>query len=345
MRILLVDDDAVFRDELSSLLQDDGHHVVAIPSVLKAVEALEQDGYDVLFTDLKMPRHGGMELLSTARHRWPSMQVVVVTGFATVQTAVEAMKVGAFDYISKPFRMEQIRKVLELAQQEREFSGQSSPERDPAQVARTFAEKGGLPVLLITEKAVRPPTGVEVFALDPENLNHSRDVLESYLTSHPRSAFVLTGIDRLFERHQLPEVLDVLRGFRDLMKSHGPFAVGFDASRVTEAQAEAVRGVVASPAVHGALEALASPIRRRILRRVAEGPATFSEAMHAAGIDDSPKMSFHMHRLLDEGLVARKDEDYRITPKGEGAVAVLHEMEKVAAGGQDGNVVFQESHR
>jgi predicted transcriptional regulator len=93
--------------------------------------------------------------------------------------------------------------------------------------------------------------------------------------------------------------------------------------------------------VQTALEALSSPIRRRVLFRLTKGAASFSEAMHAAELDDSPKLAFHMHRLIDEGLIVHLHEQYRLTPKGQSAVAILREMEDVAAGKGTRAFVYQ----
>jgi DNA-binding HxlR family transcriptional regulator len=141
--------------------------------------------------------------------------------------------------------------------------------------------------------------------------------------------------------HRLDDVVDLLRQVRDRVQGRGPFAIGLDPHRVSRDAANAIRSVLVANQVHGALEAIASPIRRRVLLRLADAPAGFSDVMHAAELDDSPKLSFHLHRLVDEGLVAHSADHYRLTPKGEGAVALLHEMEKLAAGSTAGAVLFE----
>src|SRR5580704_3817835 len=129
-------------------MEQDGHGVTAVASVPKAVEALEAAEFDLIFTDLKMPRHNGLELLREVRSRWPRTLTVMITGFATVDTAVEAMKAGAFDYIQKPFRVPQVQKVLQLAEQEIQFQGRGGPPPDVDAIVRRWAE-AGLSVLLV----------------------------------------------------------------------------------------------------------------------------------------------------------------------------------------------------
>ena len=88
MRVLVVDDDWEFRDELAALLTDKGHTTTGVPSAAMAINALEREEFDIMFTDLKMGRRSGMDLSATARKQWPRLIVVMLTGTATVETAV-----------------------------------------------------------------------------------------------------------------------------------------------------------------------------------------------------------------------------------------------------------------
>jgi ActR/RegA family two-component response regulator/DNA-binding HxlR family transcriptional regulator len=341
VRILVVDDDEVFREELSTFLADDGHEPVSAPSVRKALEALEQENLDVVFTDLKMPRQSGMELVKEIHRRWPQVFVIVVTGFATIQTAVEAMKEGAFDYIAKPFRTNEVHRVLALVTAERKFSDARLPARDPHVIARELARRYKTTILLAAPDRPTKTDGVEYLAFDgrsPSDLPHA---FEEFLRSHPKGGLVIAEADRMLEDHRLEDIVEILSGLRRRLEGNGPFAVSFRPDRVARVQAEAIRAAVTAPAVQGALEALSSPIRRRVLYRLADGPASFSDTMRAAELDDSPKLSFHLHRLLDEGLIVRDGELYDLTPKGKDAVAVLREMEDMTAATGAGAFVYQ----
>ena len=116
-RILVVDDQEMMRDSLAATLVREGHEVVAAGDGAAAVARLSGGGrgerFDLLVTDLKMPRMTGIELLAEAKRLRPEMPVVLMTAFATVATAVEAMKLGAYDYIQKPFDGEEIKLLVE----------------------------------------------------------------------------------------------------------------------------------------------------------------------------------------------------------------------------------------
>jgi len=112
-KILIVDDQEMIRDSLAATLARDGHDCLACSDPQVAVGKLTAGRFDLLITDLKMPKMTGIELLAEARRLRPDMPVVLMTAFATVNTAVEAMRLGAYDYIQKPFDGEEIRLLVE----------------------------------------------------------------------------------------------------------------------------------------------------------------------------------------------------------------------------------------
>jgi FixJ family two-component response regulator/DNA-binding HxlR family transcriptional regulator len=341
MRILVVDDDPLFREELTTLLSDEGHSTFAAPSVRKAVEILETESIDVLFTDLKMPRQSGLELVSEVHLRWPGIFTVMVTGFATVPTAVEAMKNGAFDYIAKPFRTAQLQQVIGNIEEQRSFRDAHLPTGTAAELARDLARRRKTRILYGDIPPAPRGEGLEFLPFDGKSPSDLPHALDEFLLRHPDGGLVLARVDRMLENHRLEDIVAILQQLRQRLEGGGPFAISLDPSRVSRTQAEALRTAVTAPAVQAALEVLSSPIRRRVLYRLTKGPASFSEAMRAAELDDSPKLAFHLHRLIDEGLIARLHEQYRLTPKGRSAVSVLRDIEDVAAGKGVRTFVYQ----
>jgi len=101
-RILVADDEQGLRAFVAEALEDDGHAVAQAGDGAAALQLLAKESFDLLLTDLKMPRLDGMQLLRQVRAEQPELEVIVLTAFGTVDTAVEAMKLGAFDYLQKP---------------------------------------------------------------------------------------------------------------------------------------------------------------------------------------------------------------------------------------------------
>jgi signal transduction histidine kinase len=108
IRILVADDDADIRMSLSERLRWLGHEVITAADGRAALAAVEAHALDLIFLDVSMPRLNGIEALKLIRKRWPNLPVVVVTAYGTIRLAVEAMKEGAVDFITKPFEQGQI---------------------------------------------------------------------------------------------------------------------------------------------------------------------------------------------------------------------------------------------
>lgn len=341
MRLLVVDDDALFREELASALGDLGHDVTAASSVPKAIEALEAEPFDLVFTDLKMPRHGGAELLAEVRRRWPATAVIVVTGFATVETAVEMMKLGAFDYISKPFRLAQIEVVLKRWAEEHRFVQGLAPEENPVHLARRWADEARGPVRMYIEPAPSGlPPSIEVAPPRPDDLSAWAADVEAAAHDAPTLRVVLTGLGEAFRRHRRDDVLRTIERMARALGDGGALAVGVDPGTITADDVRALSATLAAPGGSRTMEALAGPIRRAVLRRLRDGPARFTDLVEASGVDESPKLAFHLRRLVDDGLVGRAEEEYRLTPKGVSLVAWLDELNAIEATSSSGRRLF-----
>jgi len=120
-RILVVDDEETVREILVHLLEEAGYQVVAVPSAEDGLKELDRGPWDLLILDLMLPGMGGLEMLRTVKEKDPEQGVLMVTAFGSVETAVQAMKEGAFDYLSKPFRHAEVLVTVRNAVHQREL--------------------------------------------------------------------------------------------------------------------------------------------------------------------------------------------------------------------------------
>jgi ATP-dependent Lon protease len=114
-RILVVDDEEIARKNLTHFLSKENYVVITASNGMEAMEKLEASDFDVILTDVKMEKVDGMEILKRSRIRCPDTEVIMITGYATVDSAVESMKHGAFHYIAKPFKLEDVKTVVRKA--------------------------------------------------------------------------------------------------------------------------------------------------------------------------------------------------------------------------------------
>jgi DNA-binding NtrC family response regulator len=108
VNIMVVDDEEIVRSSLTSWLEEDGYNVEAVESGKKALERLPAKSWDLMLVDLKMPGMDGLQLMEEVRKTHPDMLIIIMTAYATVDTAVKAMKQGAYDYFVKPFNPDDI---------------------------------------------------------------------------------------------------------------------------------------------------------------------------------------------------------------------------------------------
>jgi CheY-like chemotaxis protein len=342
MRVLLVDDDVAFQEGIASQLAAAGHTAVSVPSAAKALRALEEGAFEVMFTDLSMGRGSGIELLRKVKERWPRTIVVMITGNATVESAVTSLQMGAMDYLRKPVTAARVNRVMALVDQQLALTRAGAKPLDPGRYASALAAEGGYEVLLIAPPPVRVTSpSVRLLPLDPDDPSRIRSAVEEFAEPRDHLGVVLAAVDELLARHREEDVAALLEGIRGLLEGKGPLAVGYDPNKISATGALAVRASIVSADAHTPLESLANPVRRLVLRRLAAGPAGFTPLMRAAQLDDTSLIAFHLRKLTESGLVSHvARERYRLTARGKGAVRILASIDDLDSAVGSGNRVF-----
>jgi len=221
--ILIVDDEKSLRDMLAILLQREGYCVVLADNGVQALEEVGQHEIDLIVTDMKMPHMGGLELLKKLREQDNQVSVLVMTAYSSTEEAVEAMKLGAYDYITKPFKNDEIRLVIKKALERKEL--QRENQRLKQQLGERFSFQqliGTSPqmkrlislleriapsqanVLISGESGTGKELVAQALHLNSERKSHPfvpincgaipENLLESELFGHEKGAF--TGADR-----------------------------------------------------------------------------------------------------------------------------------------------------
>ncbi len=128
--ILIVDDERSMREFLGIYLRREGYRIEAAPGGTEAMAALKSRTFDLVITDLRMPDGDGLQILSEAKRLHPDTEVIVVTAFSTTETAIAAMKAGAHDYLTKPFKIDEVTLVVDRAMEKRRLARDNLALRD-----------------------------------------------------------------------------------------------------------------------------------------------------------------------------------------------------------------------
>ncbi len=164
-RLLLVDDEKIALRNLEHVLAKEGYQVTATQSGSHALDLLDAQPFDLVLTDMKMDKVDGMQLLRRCKAQHPDVEVIMITGFATLESAIEAMKEGAFHYIAKPFRLEEVRKTVAEALEKIRLKRENRALREQLDAyqgrVRIITRDGGMQKLLDMARQVAP-TGCNV---------------------------------------------------------------------------------------------------------------------------------------------------------------------------------------
>lgn len=115
VKILVADDEAMMRNLILKILETQGYRVSVVSSGDEALEMLKAEKYDLLMTDVKMPGMTGFDLLKQVKVEWPEMAVIIMTGYGDAYSVKEALLLGADEYLSKPFKSQEVTLIVERA--------------------------------------------------------------------------------------------------------------------------------------------------------------------------------------------------------------------------------------
>jgi DNA-binding NtrC family response regulator len=198
---LVIDDEQIVLDSVSRILTEDTYEVNTSLSGREGLDKALHGDYDIVLTDIRMPDIGGMRVLRDVKRAKPALPVVIITGYATVRSAVQAMKLGAADYLEKPFTPEQLLKAVHSAL---EAAATQEPEE------QAIVNKDVL--LAVLERAA---TDKEFFA---ELIEQAVDALDSYELTGPEKLALLTG-DITWIEEQIGPLTREQRRWLDLRRS------------------------------------------------------------------------------------------------------------------------------
>lgn len=349
-KILIVDDDPVTRKTLSELLEGVGYKVKAVRSGAFAIRSVEEEVHDIALVDLKMPKMNGIEVLKALKKIKPDIYVVIITAYATVETAIEAMKIGAFDYIRKPFKSKDLKAIIDNIIEEKRFESRLIEQKSIAPEEDVFAS-------FLRRSKGKKAMGFTVKT--PEEILHKynfKDIPFYWITSHKRgkkcirpddldkiyrricmfikkdndSVVLVHGIEELIKHNSRKSFNEFLVKLNEEFKRRGSILIvsanPLDLDREDLFELE---DVLSGDYTQLMSESLANPIRRDILRYLAKvRRANFTNILKNISENDSSKFSFHIKKLTSYDVIVKDEKGvYSLTKRGRNLIFILKNIE------------------
>ncbi len=233
--VLVIDDEQIVHDSVGRILEDEGFKVDSALRVAEALEKLGQESYDLVLTDLMMPDESGMRAVEKVASDHPDCGVVMFTGFATVESAVESMKLGALDYLPKPFTPEELLEVVDRA------LGRVYKSRRDREIEQTYSE---------AEKAIKSSLDLkEILSLACKSVVRLLKLKGSalYVFHKKDQSLELMASTGLSQEYLSKGVVMANQSVSEVLKSDKPLLIGqsdFDA-RLQYPQEARKEGIVA----------------------------------------------------------------------------------------------------
>jgi CheY-like chemotaxis protein/DNA-binding transcriptional ArsR family regulator len=354
MKILLVDDDVELLDQMSKFLEKREYSVETASSGAKALEKLKDGAYDIVITDLKMPKVTGMDVLREAKRVSPSSFVIILTGYGTIENAVEAMKVGAYEYLTKPFKTQDLLEKIELVSKEMKL------DKDMKTIKLIEEFKGidyldflkeyniDRPLLLITTKdpdkilerfEVEKPEVVWLsdkespIAIPPRKLVLLKDKIKLFSGNHEKGIVFVQGLEQLIDVHGWNNVKRFLYFIsNEVMKDGFQLILTVRPETIDNEAIREVAGLMAKDFVKAVGDSLSNRARVGIISLLAhEKELSFTNIKSDLKVVNSSALAFHLKKLLKEDFIyLTSEKKYMLTDKGVKFYELIRSIEDVS---------------
>lgn len=327
-KVLVVDDERTARLTLEAILRKEGYEVLLAADGEEALEKIKSEFIDVALVDLVMPGKDGISVLEEIKKISPDTQVIMITGFGTIESAVKAVKKGAADYIPKPFKKGEIQTVIERVLEE--FRFEKSTE-DPFEIFNEIISQGTPGLCISTKESQDIPNTYGVKCLHLSNLEDIRTHVIEFLNENRNAVVLIDGIEKLLTKYPVKKVNDLVVEFnKKFSSSNSKLILSYDPSRVEGSILDEFTRAISGPYTELVSEILSNPLRREIIRLLSQRKkAIFTTIKLELGITDPPNLSFHLRKLKSAGIVDRdKEKRYFLTNRGKTLNNILKSLDK-----------------
>lgn len=333
-KIMFVDDDPSILDAAKTAIESYGYEVITASS---GEECLDKVGdADLVFLDIKMPGMNGIEVLKKIKERYPSLPVIMITAYATVDTAIEAMKLGAFDYVRKPFAIEELEGSILAALEEIKFEKLKKLNFKVENHMERFKEllKEGKGICITREPEIVKGMGnVRIVNMvnewEPKDMERIKEEIENYVEEG--IPILMTDVEYLMEKFSSNKVRNFMKWLYKISSSNKcELIFSTDFSNIDGEKTEEIKELIADARLGLFSESISNYLRRKTIQLLSDGEKySFTKIAQALNIKDNPKLSFHLKKLKDDGVIEQDEEKrYFLSDIGKEIADVLEDIKR-----------------
>ncbi len=338
-RILIVDDEKGMRITLKDLLAEEGYQVDAVENGKTALATIKSEEYDVILLDVILPDIDGLEMVGEIRRRSPNSQIVIITGYGTIDDGVRALKMGAQEYICKPFKKGEIQGAVKRVLGEaklKEKIGIRRRSEDGMDIFKGMLDFGSPGMCITTRdpKELKKAHGLEIPVARLVDLEKMGAKIEKFTRENQKAVVLIYGFEVLVKKHppqKLEKFISNINGA--LFSNEAHLILAYDEASMDLGAFEELIRNVSKPHVYAAFDVLASVKRRDILLYLdAYGESSFTGLKNVMKIKNAPALSFHLRTLKNVGMVrGDRGKRYFLTQMGRDVCELLKRFEAMGA--------------
>ncbi len=356
MRILIVDDNTTFLETMGKILLLDQHEISTATSAEEALKLIVKENFDLLLTDLKMGELSGIDLIKEIRKKGIDLISIVITGYGSIDSAVEAMKTGAYDYILKPFEFSPLReKIAEVEEEVRlrnkfSFSPFANQQGLPDYSIESTLDEYEQPFLVISNEDPQKLTneykiknasnfhlgftkGANV--VPPTKLHLLKHQIEEFIRTKGKGTIIFKGIEELYRVHNWSH-------FKGFIEEISQQILTSNFSLIFLIDEKNHENAVYRPLIHDTLSLLSihtfnsiinlisHPLRKDIINLLKpHSKLNFNKIFDELQVKSSSSFAFHLKKLVEENILEKDDNLYYLTPRGNYFAEIIFILEKI----------------
>ncbi len=340
MRVLIVDDNVIYLQQMKKYLCLSDLSVDIADGGELALAMMSKDHYDVVILDLKMPDLSGIEVLQRACQQGIQSNFIVITGYGSVETAVDAMKLGAADYLQKPFEPEKLPHLIKKVGSTESIPIDSFSSGNLKDWLKRICS--GKSIFLITDlnpKEFEEEYGISSTrrvwlteeshenAIDARKIATLRNLIEEFTTKNQNALIIHGGVSNLLGIHGWDKLRDYLSCIHNMAKEKKFQLIVLYQSPIEKELLQTLKGMPLPSFINEVVEVFNHDTHRHILQLLDTHKALhYTDFLKEMDIDLSSALAFHLKKLLRCGIINKKGDQYMLTLRGRYFVDILNSL-------------------